>query len=176
MTVSHRICRLFFSVCLAALMTACAVTDGAISIADRMSEPFMSLLTGEDLGDVSTDPQYSRRPAPINNSRFEPFDAGLGRPLAVVRYDSPLETYNQPLALAVGRALDVQPDTNFDVVSVSRPDRGLTEAADFDRAIANARIIMADLVRNGVDPAKINMNVVSDPAVTSDGEVHIYVR
>ena len=157
-------------------LTGCAVADGVTSVADRMSEPFMSLLTGEELGDVSTDPQYSRRPEPDTSTEFRPFETGLGQPLAVIRFDSPLATYNQPLALAVGQALETDPGMKFDIVSVSRPNPALSSMANADRALANAATVRDDLIRHGVAADNIQLSVMSDPAVMSDGEVHIYVR
>ncbi|MCZ6764622.1 MAG: hypothetical protein O7C63_06780 [Alphaproteobacteria bacterium] len=159
-------------------LAACQITDGIISVADKMSEPFLSLLTGEDLGDVSTDPLYAYPDEPELPPPLAPIDTGFGRPLVVLRAGASPQNYRQPLDMAIGRALAVRPDMYFDVVAVAPtlPDGETAGPSRSELAVEDAATIMQTLMRHGVAPANIAMNVIADPAATGDGEVHIYVR
>ena len=164
------------ALCTSVALAGCVVTDAVGGVVDRMSEPFLSLLTGEELADVSTDPQYARDPVP-EIEIFEPFVTGYGDPLAVVRFDSPPATYVQILGMAIDRALDARPEARFEVLAVSplgRPGRGGMDRSA--RALNNAAAIMQALVDHGVSPDAIDMNAIANEAVESNGEVHIYIR
>jgi hypothetical protein len=152
-----------------------AVALSACAIADRATEPFMSLLTGEELADVA--PR-----APVIATDAEPaipekFATGYGEPLAVIRYNSAPDSYDQALGVAVSRTLAVRPGAAFDVVSVAPPAAPGVAAFDHsDQAVANAAAVMEGLMRHGVAPGNIDMSAVTDTAAPTPGEVHIYVR
>ncbi len=151
------------------LLTGCAVVD-------RMAEPFMSLLTGEELADISTDPQYAGTLEEEEPSVAQ-YVTGYGEPLAVIRYEAPPESYDQALGMAVGRTLAVRPSALFEIVALTPPaPPGISSVEHTDIAVARATAVMESLMRHGVASANIDMNAVTNAAIIEPGEIHIYVQ
>ena len=153
-----------------------ALTLSACSAFDKVSEPFLSILTGEELDDVSGASLVAPDIGPEAPRDTMSFETGFGRPLIVIRYGVPPSEYEQPFNLAIGRVLETRAVATFDVVAVSPPPAlGQDIAAHADIAVGNATSVMESLVAHGVDPAAIEMNAITNDVVNA-GEVHIYVR
>lgn len=152
-----------------------AILLGGCAVVDRMAEPFMSLLTGEELAVVSTDPLYT---APVEEETIaEQFVTDYGEPLAIIRYDAPPQSYDQALGMAISRTLAVRPFASFEIVALAPPaPPGMSSLEHTDTAVENATAVMENLVRHGVAPANIDMTTITNTAIAEPGEIHIYVQ
>ncbi len=97
-------------------------------------------------------------------------------PLVVIRFNQRKVFFEQQLALAAKRAMDVKPDVVFDVVSMMpvSADPALAQRIA-NVAASNARLVAEALVKSGVSPDKINPRSQSAQGYAFD-EVHVFVR
>lgn len=105
-----------------------------------------------------------------------PLAAGTARPLAKIRFDKQNVDYEQPIYMAVSKALEKYPNSNFDLVAV-HPSRGnaAQKAIESTRSRRNAERVLRTLTQMGLPLERINLSYNESDSAQSN-EVHLFIR
>jgi hypothetical protein len=109
-------------------------------------------------------------------STTSPANPAQRRPLVVIRFDRTNPVYEQALYTAVSRALEREPNTQFDVVGIapSRGNQGQVALASAN-AKRQAETVFRSLTDMGLPQDRVRLSQTTSAAVASN-EVHLFLR
>ncbi len=98
------------------------------------------------------------------------------RPLAKIRFDKQNVDYEQPVYMAVSKALEKYPNSKFDLIAV-HPSGGnaAQKAIESTRSRRNAERVLRTLTQMGLPLERISLSY-NESDTAQGNEVHLYIR
>lgn len=110
---------------------------------------------------------------PNSLAQAKPTDRKL---VAKIKFDRPNVNFEQPVYMAVSRALEKYPAAKIDLVAVHPQGSNAAKVAiESTKTKKNAEQVLRVLTQMGVEMNRVNLFNVPSPQVVN-GEVHIYVK
>lgn len=122
--------------------------------------------------------EVTAEPVPLQNSAVSTAAPVLSgpKPLAKIRFDKQDVDYEQPVYMAVSKALEKYPNSNFDLIAV-QPARGnaAQKAIESTRSRRNAERVLRTLTQMGLPLDRIHLSY-NESENAQGNEVHLYVK
>lgn len=99
----------------------------------------------------------------------------MGKPLLVVRFQQPVVHYEQSLYMVMSKALEANPNMQFDVVAVA--PEGIDQMQNtqlIENSRKYGRDVMASMKQMGMPDSRMRLSSQTSPYVASP-EVHVFV-
>lgn len=163
-----------------------AIANGDLYGKSLAARPFSSVpLFNTGIQNVSTAPRAPMTSGPSASApstsgyipaSIPPAQVGKPKPLVKIRFDKVDVQYEQPVYMAVTKALEQYPNARFEIVAV-HPNVGNAAqvAIESTRSRRNAEEVLRTLTQMGLDLSRIDLSY-SPSATAKTNEVHIYIR
>ena len=96
--------------------------------------------------------------------------------MVIIRFNRKNVAFEQALYAAVSKAIELRPNTSFELVAVAPASGGAARIAlNSNKARRNAEKVMRSLQRMGLPPQRIAVSAQTSPTAQSN-EVHLYLN